>query len=199
MSTSSIAAFTVSLVLSAAAGCMPQQQAPPAAASASLAPPASASPSPPMVAASSPRLSGDRHVYRFDFVLTTIEGNGSPSNTSFTLNLQDGERGEMVVGKNVALYTAPPAAGPTAAAGPAFVGSPRQDVGMKVLAVFRTQGDDVLLDVNVELSTFDPPSTIRKVVARGNALASPGKPAIVTTLDDDHKRYQLTVTPTKLR
>ena len=198
MSTSSIAAFTVSFVLSAAAGCMPQQQPPPAAASASLAPPASASPSPPMVAAAAPRLSGDRRVYRFDFVLTTTEGNGSPSNTSFTLNLQDGERGEMVVGKNVALY-ATPSAGPNAAAGPAFVGSPRQDVGMKVVAMFRPQGDDVLLDVNVELSTLDQPSTIRKVVARGNALASPGKPAIVTSLDDDHKRYQLSVTPTKLR
>lgn len=56
-----------------------------------------------------------------------------------------------------------------------------------------------LLDVSVEMSTFDPPTTIRKVVAKGNALASVGKPAQVLSLDDEHKRYQLTVTPTKLR
>jgi len=34
---------------------------------------------------------------------------------------------------------------------------------------------------------------------RGAVLATPGKPAVVSVLDDDHRRYQLTVTSTKLR
>jgi hypothetical protein len=37
------------------------------------------------------------------------------------------------------------------------------------------------------------------MVAKGNAVASLGKPAVVTTLEDGGKRYQLSVTPTKLR
>ncbi len=35
--------------------------------------------------------------------------------------------------------------------------------------------------------------------AVGDAIAAAGKPALVTTLEDDHKKFQLTVTPTKLR
>lgn len=49
------------------------------------------------------------------------------------------------------------------------------------------------------MSAFEPPTSVRKMVAKGNALATSGKSALVTTLEDDHKKYQLTVTPTKLR
>ena len=206
MSTSKISASAIVLVLSTAAfGCMPPQQAPPPIASASLAPAPSASVATPTIAPSAPHSSSerdrDRHVYRFDFVLTSNEGSATPSSTSFTLNLEDGQKGEMLVGKNVPISPAPiaPTLPPAGSAHLGGFGAPRQDVGTKVLASFRAQGDDVLLDVSIEMSTFDPPSTIRKVVARGNALASLGKPALVTTLDDDHKRYQLSVTSTKLR
>ena len=208
MPTSKTTAIVVLLALSTAAiGCMPQQQAPPPVASASLAPAASASPPPPTVASAPPHPRGteerprerDRHVYRFDFVLTSNEGAAAPSSTSFTLNLEDGQKGELLVGKNVPISPAPAAAPPGAPAGMGGFAAPRQDVGTKVLASFRSQGDDVLLEVSLEMSAFDPPSTIRKVVARGNALAAVGKPALVTTLEDDHKRYQLSVTSTKLR
>ena len=137
---------------------------------------------------------GERHVYRFDFALTANDGTSPPSSTSFTLVLQEHEKGEVVVGKNVSLSTAGPAgSGPPMAAA-------RQDVGVKVAALFRTSGnDDVVLEVSTEMSAFEPPTSVRKVVAKGNALATSGKPALVTTLEDDHKKYQLTVTPTKLR
>ena len=100
-----------------------------------------------------------------------------------------------MIGKNVSLSTAgPPGSGPVMA-------TARQDVGVKVAALFRAApgSDDVVLEVSTEMSAFEPPTTVRKVVARGNALATSGKSALVTTLDDDHKKYQLTVTPTKLR
>jgi len=186
MPKSSITALAALLFVSSVAiGCMPQQTAPPAS-SAGVSPAGST----PTTAASPPR--SERHFYRFDFVVTANDGSAAPSSTSFTLNLQEGDKGEMTVGKNVPISPAPTSGSSTGAA-------PRQDVGVKVVAVFHSMGDDVLLDVAVEMSTFDPPSTIRKVVAKGNALASPGKPALVTTLEDDHKRYQLMVTPTKLR
>jgi len=132
-------------------------------------------------------------VYRFDFVLTVKDGSGAATPSTFTLVLEDGHPGEVHVGKNVPLTLAPPSG-----TGPALA-SPRQDVGLKVKAIFRPLGDDVLLDVNLEMSQHDPPSTIRKVTATGNALASPGKPALVTVLDDDKKHWELNVTATKMR
>jgi hypothetical protein len=49
------------------------------------------------------------------------------------------------------------------------VAVPRQDVGLKIKASYRLSGDDVLLDVHLESSQHEPPSTVRKVTASGNA------------------------------
>lgn len=183
-------ALAALLLLSASAiGCMPQQQAP-AVGSTTHAPAGGTATS---TSAGHAR-SADRHVYRFDFVLAASEGGAAPTSTAFSLNLQEADRGEMVVGKNVPLSPSPPLGSP----GPS-IAAVRQDVGMKVGAQFHMSGDDVVLDVALEMSTFDPPSTIRKMVAKGNALATVGTPAVVTTLEADNKHYQLTVTPTKLR
>ena len=45
------------------------------------------------------------------------------------------------------------------------------------------------------------PRSIHKLVTEGEALVAPGKPALVSSVDDalGHKRHQLTVTATKLR
>jgi hypothetical protein len=168
-----------------ALGCAPREACPPPATATMGA------------GGSSTRLpgTGERHVYRFDFALTANDGAAPPSTTSFTLVLQETEKGEVVVGKNVSLASAgPPGSG-------AVMAAARQDVGVKVAALFRAApgSDDVVLEVSTEMSAFEPPTSVRKMVARGNALATSGKSALVTTLDDDHKKYQLTVTPTKLR
>jgi hypothetical protein len=155
---------------------------------------------PAVTTAAAPRPSAhDRSVYRFDFGLTASDGTGAaPTTSSFTLTMQEGDKGEVHVGKNVSL--SPPSTATSGAAAPG-VGSngARQDVGLKVAAQFRAVGDEPLLDVSLEMSTFDPPSTIRKVVAKSDALAFAGKPVLVTSLEEDHKRYQLTVTATKVR
>jgi hypothetical protein len=182
MSSTSIASCAALLLLSSiVAGCAPQQACPPVASVATM---------------SSPAKTADRHVYRFDFVLSSSDASGTPSTTTFTLNLQEFDKGEVVVGKNVSLSPLPPGGGSSPP-----MASARQDVGVKVAASFRMTptGDDVLLDVVTEMSAFEPPTSIRKMVMKGNAIAAAGKPALVTTLEDDHKKYQLTVTPTKLR
>jgi hypothetical protein len=178
--TSTLAAL---LALSSAGfGCVPLQACPQAAPAAPA--PSAAAPLP---------SAAERHVYRFDFVLTATDASGAPTTTAFTLNLEEADRGEVVIGKNVAL-SAPPAAGSPS------VASARQDVGIKVAASFRMAGDDLLLDVITEMSAFDPSTlSIRKLVARGNSLASAGKSALVATIEEEHRKYQLTVTPTKLR
>jgi hypothetical protein len=146
-----------------------------------------ASKPPPSVAtATTHTTSADRPVYRFDFVLTSGDAT-PPTTTSFTLNLAELEKGEVMVGRNVPLTTAAPG-----------VPMARQDVGLKIATQFRMRGDEVLLDVSTEMSTSEPPS-IRKTTMRGAALATPGRAVLVSSLDDDNRRFQLTVTPTKLR
>jgi hypothetical protein len=182
-------------VCAASTGCFPPE--PPPRASTANMENAAYAPSAPATTQGSPPPAhpsdvAGPHVYRFDFVLTSNDGSTAAPTTSFTLNLQEGQRGEVVIGKNVPLSAPPAVPGVTAP-------SPRQDVGLKVSADFRTLGDDVLLEVTTEMSAFEPPSAIRKVVAKGNALASANRPSLVTSLDDDRKHYQLMVTPTKLR
>jgi hypothetical protein len=149
---------------------------------------------PPAPAARAPTASSSMHVYRLEFSLTSKDGATAGPPTSFALVLEENHTGEVMIGKNVPLVSPAPTAAPNAP-----VVSARQDVGLKVKAHYRTAGDDVMLDVNVEMSTHDPPSTIRKIVVQGNALASPSKPSQIVVLDDDKKHYELSVTPTRLR
>jgi len=190
---SSAALLFVSVLSAAAVGCAPQQACPPAT-TATQSSPATA-----VGHGSLPTV--DRHVYRFDFVLAANDGSApGGAGTTFSLVLQEAEKGEVVVGRNVSLATPPPPP-PAGGPGPSIGSTARQDVGTKVAASFRmtSSGDDVILDVATELSTFEPPTSVRKMVMKGNAIATPGKPALVTTLDDDHKKLQLTVTATRLR
>lgn len=127
-----------------------------------------------------------RPVYRLDFVLTAHDGAGAPKSTAFTLNLEEGDQGEVLVGHNVPLSVS--------ATGMA----PRQDVGLRVRAHYFERGDALMLAVDTEMSALDAPSDIRKIVARDDALAPVGKPTLVASLDDEAKHYQLSVTPTRL-
>lgn len=138
---------------------------------------------PPVVAHAPP----ERGVYRLDFVLAARDAAGATRDTAFTLDLEEGNKGEVVVGRNIPLSTG---TNPSAA---------RRDVGLRVQARCFARGDDLVLDVDTEVSSSEPPSDIRKIVARGNALARPGRSTLVASVDDDGKHYQLNVTPTKLR
>lgn len=129
----------------------------------------------------------ERPVYRLDFVLSADDAGGAPSSTSFTLNLEEHEKGEAMVGENVVL-------GGVSAGG----GTARADVGAKLKARYRTVGEDLLLDVEMELSSSHA-SDVSKVRASTNALAAPGKSSLVAVLDDRHHQYRLAVTPTRLR
>lgn len=133
------------------------------------------------------------HVYKLEFALTSKEGatNGPP--TSFAITVEENRSGEVMIGKNVSLGT-------TTAAPNAPIVHARQDVGLKVKTHVRSSGgDDLFLDVSLEMSAQEANGAIRKIVVQGNALASPGKATQIVVLDDDKKHYELSVTPTKLR
>jgi hypothetical protein len=133
-------------------------------------------------------------------VLAAKEGSG-PGSTSFSLVLEEGSHGEMMVGKNVPLGSSspPPLAGPPGSTPPVHHGTSRQDVGLKVKTQYRVVNDELLFDVATEMSTFEPGASIRKVTATGSGIATAGKSAVLLSLDDDTKHYDLSVTPTKLR
>lgn len=75
----------------------------------------------------------------------------------------------------------------------------RQDVGVKLKASFQSVGDDIVIDVHTEMSSVQAPSSIGKVMTSSSAVTTGKKSVLVTTLDTEDKRYELTVTPTKLR
>lgn len=144
-------------------------------------------------------------IYKFDFVLTPKDpkdANLTP--TSFTLNIAENQTGTVTIGKNVPLQaaTATPGAG---ALGGTMHASPRQDVGLKVNAHPRdlTGTEDLMLDVDLEMSSLDGTSFgavgIRKLTSHGTAVVPLGKSALIMSVDDDKKHYELTVTTTKLK
>lgn len=120
-------------------------------------------------------------MYRFDFALTSAEGTSQP--TAFTLNLEEWNKGEIRLGKNAALVPG---------------GSARQDVGLRVVTEFRTVEENVLLDVETEVSRIDSP-TVHKMSVKSKALLAPNRPTVVATVEDGSGRFQLMVTSTRLR
>jgi hypothetical protein len=121
-------------------------------------------------------------LYRLDFELTTMQG-GKATTALFSLNLDEHRQAEAVIGDNV------PVGGASAA---------RQNVGMKVKTSFEMYGTDLLLDVDTELTSVAAAPTVHKIEARDVALATPGKKAVVASIDRDGVHTQLVVTPTKL-
>jgi hypothetical protein len=189
-------------------GCQHPQEAPPPIASAPptltsspVPPPETPHPPPPP-----PHHDEANHVYRLDFVLTPKDPkDASLSPTSFTLNVVENQGGDVMVGRNVPLQVANTPPAPGSKEPPQQHLSPRQDVGIKVSAHLRPleKTDDVLADVQLELSavegTTNGVSTLRKITSHGSVVATMGKSALVTSVDDDKRHYELTITPTKIR
>jgi hypothetical protein len=126
----------------------------------------------------------DRHVYRVDFVVAATDP-GKPVQTStYTLNLEEYENGQLRLGSNVQLTP-----------------QSRQDVGLKISASLRPRGDDLLLRDEIEMSGLDDPGTIHKITTEGDALLRTGQQTLVASLEDplSHKRYQVSASATRLR
>jgi len=166
-----IRALCLPLLALAAACAHPQPSAPP--------PVLTSAPTPP------PPARGVGAVHRFDFALASNDSRIAP--VAFSLVLEEGRPGEVMLGKNVALVS------------PSNASSQRTDVGLKVRAEHRAVGEGVFLNVMLELSGLDDAAMVRKLVSSGGVLAVNGKRATVITLDDDQKHYELIVLPTKLR
>ena len=125
-----------------------------------------------------------RRVYRLDFVVSTTEASKPVASSTYTLNLEEQRSGELHLGSNVALSA-----------------QARQDVGLKIHCSFEMVGDDLLLHNATEMSSFEDPPSIRKIATSGDGVVTPGKLALIDSLEDpvSHRRYEVAVTATKLR
>ena len=78
----------------------------------------------------------------------------------------------------------------------------RTDIGLKIRNQTAQLGDDAMaVQTDVEMSWTEEGNGIHKLAASSDALVLPGQPTLVASLDDPstHKRYQVSVTATKLR
>ena len=127
-----------------------------------------------------------RHVYRLDFVINESDEGKTPTATTCTLNLEEKRGGEIKLGNNISLPGK---------------GNLRADVGLMLHASVTSAGDDLLVDDDVEITAAKDAQSFRKMSAKGNALVTPGKPALVASVEDpiSHKRYQVMLTASKLR
>lgn len=120
-----------------------------------------------------------RGLYRLDFVLSTKDaGTARPPETFSYVVEDDGASGEINSGV--------------------------PDLGLQVKSNLRSQGPNVVVDVELQLNTADArstpgPVTIRKFASRGKVLLAPGKTGTVVSLDEAQKHYDLAVTATQVR
>lgn len=126
----------------------------------------------------------DKAVYRLDFELDTTEGGKPVSKTLFSLTLPEERTGEAIIGDNIAVSTGSAAE--------------RRNVGLQVQSSFELRGAALLLDVNTELTERAGASTIHRIATKNTALATPGKSAVVMSVDHDKTHTELTVTATRL-
>jgi hypothetical protein len=136
------------------------------------------------------------HVYRLDYAVSVSEPGKAAVTSSYVLNVEEGNSGEVHAGANIPLVTS---SSPSHA-------SPRQDVGVLLRCQLTRAGNDLLLHDTAELSSpelrdDDGPGAIHKISANDDVVVTPGKPALVASVEEpvSHARYEITVTATKLR
>jgi hypothetical protein len=132
----------------------------------------------------------DPPVYRLDFTLMSEGAGHAMAMSAYTLNLAEHDKGAIHVATNM-----PIAMSTNGAA------SARMDVGLTLECDYSMVGNDLLLRESEEMTRIEQGSAIRKLSAHGDALVTPGKPALVASIDDPsgQLRYLVNVTATRLR
>jgi hypothetical protein len=155
----------------------------------------------------SPKAEKTISVYRLDYVIRELD-NGKRINErkySLSVEVEHGrgkEWGHVRVGRRVPVAVAGTAGGPN----PQFT---YMDVGLNLDSNLQEQGDGLLLETTVEMSSvvtggeLAAPNVPVTRQARANmaSLITPGKPTVIGTLDDvdSTHSYQIEVTATRMK
>ena len=138
-----------------------------------------------------------RSTFRLDYVLSEVEAGKRTNERTFSMTVNEGSHGQLRSGSRV----------------PVGVGDEAvryQDVGLKVGGRVLERDGDLTLETELELSSYavaDPAGSakgnpvVRTVTQNLSSRPAPGKPAVLSTLDDPagRGRLQLEVTVTRLR
>ena len=147
-----------------------------------------------------------RPVYRIDFAISEVEAGKRLNTRNYALMAEDrawavtdmttrvpvpvGGRGQGAVGEGISYQY--------------------MDVGLKFRLNPKENGDHIVLDGSVSMSSFAPADpakdqinmpVVRRFSTDFQAALQPGKPTIIATLDDVNstKQYQLEATVTKIK
>jgi hypothetical protein len=137
-------------------------------------------------------------VYRLEFVVRELEGGKTINSRAYTMSVEDGDVGRIRVGNKI----------PFSSAKDQFQ---YFDVGINIDCRLRDLGSYILLEnTQIEISSIvkdepagggTPNPIMRQARASVAAAITPGKPAVITSMDDvsSNRRYEVEVTATKLK
>jgi hypothetical protein len=139
--------------------------------------------------------------YRVEFAITELDEGKKINSRTYSLVMQQGMLGKLRIGGRVPIATST-----------GSNSSPAQfqylDIGVNIDCTVQERGGFVLMSSTIELSslaqqreemTHQP--VIRQAKSELNTILSPGKPTVVSSMDDPtgKGRFQLEVTATKVK
>jgi hypothetical protein len=137
-------------------------------------------------------------VYRLQFVVREMEDGKTINSRTYTMSVEDGDTGRIRVGNRV----------------PYNLGKDQIqlfDVGINIDCRLRDHGSYILLQsTQIEISSIvkDESSSggtanpiVRQARSSSSAAITPGKPAVIASMDDvsSNRRYEVEVTATKVK
>ena len=137
-----------------------------------------------------------RSTFRLDYVLFDLEAGKRTNERTYSMTVNEGSQGQLRNGTHVPVAV--------------DKGVQYMDVGLKINGRVTERDGDLVLDTEIELSSFALPEpaaeakgnpTLRTVSQTLSTRPAPGRPAILSTVDDfdGKKRLQLEVTVTRMK
>ena len=137
-----------------------------------------------------------RSTFRLDYVLFDLEGGKRTNERTCSMTVNEGSQGQLRNGTRVPISV--------------DKGVQYMDVGLKINGRVTERDGDVVLDTEIELSSFARPEpaadakgnpTLRTVSQTLSTRPAPGKPTTLSALDDvdRKKRLQVEVTVTRVK
>lgn len=150
----------------------------------------------PALAEEAARPERPRATYRLDYVLSDLAAGKKTNERAYSMTVNEGSQGQLRNGTRVPVAV--------------DKGVQYMDVGLKINGRVTERDGDLVLDTEIELSSFalpDPAAeakgnpTLRTVSQTLSTRPAPGRPAILSTVDDfdGKKRLQLEVTVTRMK
>ncbi len=136
-------------------------------------------------------------VYRLEFTVREVEDGKRLNSRSYVMSVEEGDWGRIRVGNRIPYNTGKDS-------------FQYYDVGINIDCKYQVRDDSLLLGLGgIDISSIvkddtsgsTPNPVVRRARAEGTAVVVPGKPTLVTSLDDvsSNRRYEVEVLATKVK